>query len=189
MIYKCVNCGGNVVFDPQSGHMKCLSCGGSDCEQSIPSETPMICPSCGSQITYRNEYGSAGKCPACGTFLIRDDFVVYPYGPDMILPFKFSKHLAEEKLKEEFGKKLFLPADFLSTKTLEKLRGVYVPFWIYDFDSNVDYTAIGTKVRTWTSGDRRYTETSYFDVYRKLHIKYNGIPVDASVEMPESLTG
>ena len=144
MIYKCVNCGGNVVFDPQSGHMKCLSCGGSDCEQSIPSETPMICPSCGSQITYRNEYGSAGKCPACGTFLIRDDFVVYPYGPDMILPFKFSKHLAEEKLKEEFGKKLFLPADFLSTKTLEKLRGVYVPFWIYDFDSNVDYTAIGT---------------------------------------------
>ena len=100
MIYKCVNCGGNVVFDPQSGHMKCLSCGGSDCEQSIPSETPMICPSCGSQITYRNEYGSAGKCPACGTFLIRDDFVVYPYGPDMILPFKFSKRLAEEKLKE-----------------------------------------------------------------------------------------
>ena len=97
MIYKCVNCGGNVVFDPQSGHMKCLSCGGSDCEQSIPSETPMICPSCGSQITYRNEYGSAGKCPACGTFLIRDDFVVYPYGPDMILPFKLSKHLAEEK--------------------------------------------------------------------------------------------
>lgn len=187
MIYKCVNCGGNVVFDPQSGHMKCLSCGGSDCEQSIPSETPMICPSCGSQITYRNEYGSAGKCPACGTFLIRDDFVVYPYGPDMILPFKFSKHLAEEKLKEEFGKKLFLPADFLSTKTLEKLRGVYVPFWIYDFDSNVDYTAIGTKVRTWTSGDRRYTETSYFDVYRKLHIKYNGIPVDASVEMPDGI--
>ena len=117
MIYKCVNCGGNVVFDPQSGHMKCLSCGGSDCEQSIPSETPMICPSCGSQITYRNEYGSAGKCPACGTFLIRDDFVVYPYGPDMILPFKLSKHLAEEKLKEEFGKKLFLPADFLSTKS------------------------------------------------------------------------
>ena len=105
----------------------------------------------------------------------------------LILPFKFSKRLAEEKLKEEFGKKLFLPADFLSTKTLEKLRGVYVPFWIYDFDSNVDYTAIGTKVRTWTSGDTRYTETSYFDVYRKLHIKYNGIPVDASVEMPDGI--
>ena len=26
-----------------------------------------------------------------------------------------------------------------------------------------------------------------FDVYRKLHIKYNGIPVDASVEMPDGI--
>ena len=187
MIYKCMNCGGNVVYDPQSGHMKCMSCGGSDCEQSIPSETPMICPACGTQITYRNEYGSAGKCPACGVPIIRDDFIVYPYGPDVILPFKVSKRDAEEKLKQEFGKKLFLPSDFLSTKTLERLRGVYVPFWLYDFDTNVDYKAVGTKVRTWTSGDRKYTETSYFDVYRKLHIKYNGIPVDASIEMPDGI--
>ena len=144
MIYKCMNCGGNVVYDPQSGHMKCMSCGGSDCEQSIPSETPMICPACGTQITYRNEYGSAGKCPACGVPIIRDDFIVYPYGPDVILPFKVSKRDAEEKLKQEFGKKLFLPSDFLSTKTLERLRGVYVPFWLYDFDTNVDYKAVGT---------------------------------------------
>ena len=99
MIYKCMNCGGNVVYDPQSGHMKCMSCGGSDCEQSIPSETPMICPACGTQITYRNEYGSAGKCPACGVPIIRDDFIVYPYGPDVILPFKVSKRDAEEKLQ------------------------------------------------------------------------------------------
>jgi len=99
-----MNCGGNVVYDPQSGHMKCMSCGGSDCEQSIPSETPMICPACGTQITYRNEYGSAGKCPACGVPIIRDDFIVYPYGPDVILPFKVSKRDAEEKLKQEFGK-------------------------------------------------------------------------------------
>ena len=98
-----------------------------------------------------------------------------------------SKRDAEEKLKQEFGKKLFLPSDFLSTKTLERLRGVYVPFWLYDFDTNVDYKAVGTKVRTWTSGDRKYTETSYFDVYRKLHIKYNGIPVDASIEMPDGI--
>lgn len=187
MIYRCVNCGGNVVYEPKSGCMKCQSCGGSNCEETIPSETPLVCPSCGSQIRYRNEYGSAGRCPSCGVYMIRDDFVAYPYGPDVILPFKVSKRDAEEKLKNEFGKKLFLPPDFLSTKTLENLRGVYVPFWLYDFDSNVDYKAIGTRVRTWTSGDRRYTETSYFDVYRKLHIKYDGIPVDASIEMPDGI--
>ena len=68
-----------------------------------------------------------------------------------------------------------------SQKTLEALKGVYVPFWMYDYDSDVAYEAIGTKVRSWTSGDKRYTETSYFDVGRRLHVNYEGIPVDASI--------
>lgn len=186
MLYRCVNCGGNVVYDPTKKKMTCLSCGGNDCQEVVASEEPMICVNCGSQIPY-TEYQSAGRCPACGTYLLRDDKVNYPYGADMILPFKVSKHEAEEKLKKEFGKKLFVPGTFLSQKTLEKLRGVYVPFWMYDYASDVDYQAVGTKVRTWTSGDTRYTETSYFDVGRKLHVNYNGIPVDASIAMEDGI--
>ncbi len=187
MIYRCVNCGGNVLYDPQSGTMKCQSCGGTNCEENIASDTPLICPSCGTRIAYRTEYGSAARCPSCGLYIIRDDYVKYPYGADTVIPFKLSKRDAEEQLKKEFGKKLFMPRDFLSTKTLEKLRGIYVPFWLYDYDSNVDYHAVGTKVRTWVSGDRKYTETSYFDVFRKLHIVYDDIPVDASVEMSDPI--
>ena len=91
MIYRCVNCGGNVLYDPESGHMKCQSCGELDCEENIASETPLICPSCGTNIVYRNEYGSAAKCPSCGLHIIRDDFVKYPYGADTVIPFKLSK--------------------------------------------------------------------------------------------------
>lgn len=58
---------------------------------------------------------------------------------------------------------------------------------MYDYDSNVDYQAVGTKVRTWTSGDKRYTETSYFDVARKIHVNYQGIPVDASIAMEDGI--
>ena len=58
---------------------------------------------------------------------------------------------------------------------------------MYDYASDVDYQAVGTKVRTWTSGDTRYTETSYFDVGRKLHVNYNGIPVDASIAMEDGI--
>lgn len=174
------------MYDPAKKKMVCLSCGGTDCQEIVPSPQPVICNNCGSQIPY-TEFQSAGRCPSCGTYLLRDDKVTYPYGADVILPFKISKHEAEEKLKNEFGKKLFVPSSFLSRKTLEKMRGVYVPFWMYDFDSNVDYHAVGTKVRTWTSGDRRYTETSYFDVARKLHVNYEGIPVDASIAMEDGI--
>ena len=156
LLYRCVNCGGNVVYEPSKKMMICMSCGGSECQEVVPSKEPMVCVNCGSQIPY-TEFQSAGRCPACGT------------------------------LKEEFGKKLFLPGSFLSQKTLEHLKGVYVPFWMYDYDSNVDYQAVGTKVRTWTSGDKRYTETSYFDVARKIHVNYQGIPVDASIAMEDGI--
>ena len=187
MIYKCMNCGGNVVYDPQSGHMKCMSCGGSDCEQSIPSETPMICPACGTQITYRNEYGSAGKCPACGVPIIRDDFIVYPYGPDVILPFKVSKRDAEEKLKQEFGKKLFLPSDFLSTKTLERLRGVYVPFWLFNTEADANIRYRGTRTRFWSDSRYDYTETSHFLINRGGTIGFDKVPVDGDSKIPDDL--
>ena len=186
MLYRCVNCGGNVVYEPSKKKMICLSCGGDERQEVVPSQDPVICINCGSQIPY-TEFQSAGRCPACGTYLLRDDKVTYPYGADVVLPFKISKHEAEDKLKDEFGKKLFIPGTFLSQKTLEKMKGIYVPFWMYDYDSNVDYHATGTKVRTWTSGDKRYTETSYFDVARKLHINYEGIPVDASIAMEDGI--
>ena len=186
MLYRCVNCGGNVVYEPSKKKMICLSCGGDECQEVVPSQDPVICINCGSQIPY-TEFQSAGRCPACGTYLLRDDKVTYPYGADVVLPFKISKHEDEDKLKDEFGKKLFIPGTFLSQKTLEKMKGIYVPFWMYDYDSNVDYHATGTKVRTWTSGDKRYTETSYFDVARKLHINYEGIPVDASIAMEDGI--
>ncbi len=186
MIYRCKNCGGNVVFEPHEQKMKCLSCGGNECQEVVPTDYPDVCVNCGTRIPY-SQYASAGRCPSCGTYLIRDNMISYPYGPDLIIPFAISKREAEECLKKEFGKKLFLPNSFLSEKTLEHMRGVYVPFWMYDYDTNIEYNAIGTKVKTWTSGDRRYTETSYYNVYRKIHINYDGIPVDASIAMNDQI--
>ncbi len=186
MIYRCVNCGGNVVYEPQVKKMKCLSCGGNECQEEQPSQTPDICVNCGAQIPFK-KFDSAGRCPACGTYIIRDHMVANQYKPDLIIPFKISKREAENRLKDEFGKKLFLPGSFLSEKTLEGMRGVYVPFWMYDYNTNINYSAIGTKVRTWTSGNRRYTETSYFNVYRQIHVNYDGIPVDASIEMDDAV--
>ena len=186
MIYRCVNCGGNVVYSPENRRMMCLSCGGFDCQEVVSGEKTTQCPNCNSTIPF-SEYGSAGRCPSCGTYVLRDEMVSYPYGADVILPFMLSKRDAEEKLKAEFGRKLFMPGDFLSVKTLEHMRGVYVPFWLFDYQTDVDYNAVGTKVRHWVSGDRRYTETSYFQVYRKLHIDFEGIPVDASLEMNDQI--
>ena len=42
-------------------------------------------------------------------------------------------------------------------------------------------------MRTWTSGNTQYTETSYYAVNRSLDIGFDKIPVDASEAMPDNV--
>lgn len=186
MQFKCVNCGGNVVYDPKSGHMLCTSCHSVDTEEIVKQEDSYSCPSCGGKLTV-NEFTSATKCEYCGSYNIIDEKIVYPYGPDLVLPFRFTKEQATELLRKEFKDRLFCPNDFLSERTLENLEGDYVPFWMYSYNTHAVWDGIGTKVRTWISGNTEYTETSKFQVYREMNIDFNRIPVDASIKMPDRI--
>lgn len=186
MQFKCVNCGGNVVYDPKTKKMLCTSCNSADTEEIVKQENCYACPSCGGQLTV-NEYTSATKCEYCGSYNIIDEKISYPYGPDLVLPFRFSKEEATELLRKEFKDKLFCPSDFLSKRTLENLEGEYVPFWLYSYDTHAVWNGIGTKVRTWRSGNTEYTETSTYQVYREMDIDFKQLPVDASVKMPDKI--
>lgn len=186
MQFKCVNCGGNVVYDPKSGHMLCVNCNSADSEEIVKQDNCYACPSCGAQLTV-NDFTSATKCEYCGAYNIIDEKITYPYGPDLVLPFRFSKEQATELLRKEFKDKLFCPNDFLSQRTLENLEGEYVPFWLYSYDTHAVWDGIGTKVRTWRSGDTEYTETSKYQVYREMDIDFKQLPVDASIKMPDAI--
>ena len=186
MQFKCVNCGGNVIYDPVKHAMVCESCNAVDSEELVKQERAYTCPSCGGQYTV-NEYTSATKCDYCGSYNIVDEKIQYPYGPDLLIPFRFSKEQATELLRKEFKDRLFCPSDFLSTRTLENFKGEYVPFWLYSYNTHAVWDGIGTKVRTWVSGDTEYTETSKFQVYREMNIDFKQVPVDASIPMPDKV--
>ena len=42
---------------------------------------------------------------------------------------------------------------------ISKGAPLYVPFWMYDYGTEVDYIGKGAKVRVWAGGDTEYTET------------------------------
>lgn len=186
MQFRCMNCGGNVIYDPKSGSMLCASCNSVNSEEIVKQEDSYSCPSCGGKLTV-NEFTSATRCEYCGTYNIIDEKITYPYGPDLVLPFRFSKEQATELLRKEFKDKLFCPGDFLSERTLEDLQGDYVPFWMYSYSTHAVWDGIGTKVRTWRSGDTEYTETSKYQVYREMNIDFKQVPVDASIPMPDNV--
>ena len=58
MQFKCANCGGNVVYDPSDGHMKCMSCQSVDTEEVVTQEDSYSCPSCGAKLEV-NDFTSA----------------------------------------------------------------------------------------------------------------------------------
>ena len=186
MIFKCKNCGGNTVYSPERGRMYCPHCESTDSEEKIGDDSLVQCTNCGAPLQL-TEYTSACRCEHCGMYLIFDERVSEPYEPRMILPFHVGREMAVKQLEKEFSNRLFAPSDFMSAKSLEKMEGIYVPFWLYDYDVDYDFAGEGTRVRTWRSGDMEYTETSYYEVVRKMDADFERVPVDASYVMADGI--
>ncbi|MCM1121020.1 MAG: TFIIB-type zinc ribbon-containing protein [Eubacterium sp.] len=186
MLFKCRNCGGNVVYEPGRGKMYCPHCESVDSEDTIRGGTITQCVNCGAPIQVQS-YASAGRCEHCGCYLIYEERVEGVYEPHMVLPFKVNKDNAVHAMEAEFGRRLFTPSDFMSTKSLEKMVGIYVPFWLYDYNACYDFAGEGTRVRSWRSGDTEYVETSYYQVVRKMDVDFDKIPVDASYAMEDGV--
>lgn len=188
MIFKCKNCEGNVIYSPEKRGMYCPFCEseGSEERKDYDGDDLKICPNCGGEVPVM-EHTSATKCPYCDNYLILNERVEGEYEPALMIPFQVGKERCKELIREKFKKCLFAPIDFLAEVRLDSMEGDYIPYWFYDYDANCDFQAEGTKVRSWTSGDTRYTETSYYNIVRNMDIDFRKIPVDASVKMPDGI--
>lgn len=186
MIFKCKNCGGNTVYAPEKGKMYCPHCESLDSEEVIGGSSLVKCTNCGAPLEI-TEFTSALRCEHCGTYLVLNERVENVFEPRCILPFYVSRQMAVQAMEKEFSRRLFAPSDFLSAKSLEKLQGIYVPFWLYDYGADYDFAGEGIRIRTWTSGDTEYTETSYYEVLRRMDVDFDQIPVDASYVMDDGI--
>lgn len=145
-----------------------------------------ICKSCGGEIIADANTG-ATVCPFCGNNVIINEKFSETIKPDLIIPFKLDKTAAKNAFLEHLKGKKLLPKFFKQETHIDEIKGIYVPFWLYDADVDgaVKYNA--TKVKSWSSGKYDYTETSYYELYREGGVGFHDIPVDASSKMPDDL--
>ena len=142
------------------------------------------CPSCGAELLC-DATTAATSCPYCGNPSVLPGQFSGILKPDFVLPFKLSKEDAIKALKKHYLKKPLLPSTFSKANHLEEIKGVYVPFWMYDGEASGSAQFHATQVHTYTSGDYEITETSHYDVQRAGSIAFEKIPVDASSKMPD----
>ena len=145
-----------------------------------------VCKSCGGEIV-GDENTAATACPYCGNPVVMSGRLSGVLKPDFIIPFKLDKRAAKEKLKEYTSSKKLAPNDFKRDNKLEEIKGIYVPFWLFDSDINAAVQYQGTRVRTWSDKKYDYTETSYYDIFRSGNMSFLNIPVDGSSKMPDDL--
>lgn len=124
------------------------------------------CPSCGAEVV-TTASTAATTCFYCQNPVVLGGRLSGDYKPDRVIPFALSKEKAIEKFLEMCKKKWFLPKGFASKEQFEKLTGVYFPYWYVDEQKQANMVAKGNKVRTWTTGDKQYTETSVYQLDRR----------------------
>lgn len=144
------------------------------------------CPSCGAELIC-DETTAAMSCPYCDNPTIIPTSIADALKPDLIIPFKLDKEAAKAALREHMKGKKLLPKVFSSENHIDEVKGVYVPFWLFDTDVRGDFVFSGTQVRTWSDRDFTYTETRYFELDRSGNMSFENLPVDASEQMDDSL--
>ncbi|MBQ7581093.1 MAG: hypothetical protein IJU39_07300 [Clostridia bacterium] len=210
--FKCPQCGGKLEFDAKTQKMKCPFCDYSvDPEISEVGETKngsenpnwdfsakmlndleadelksFVCTSCGGEIM-TEKTTAATHCPYCGNPVVLSERISGSIRPDCIIPFKVTEQEAKEEFRKFIKSRRFAPSSFGKESRLEKIRGVYVPFWLFDSDVFVSGDFEGRKVRHWREGNYDCREVSYYSVYRSGEIKFQNVPIDASKKMPDDL--
>lgn len=214
--YKCPCCGGAIAFDSTVQKMKCPYCdtefemealAGYDSELKNAKEDDMswetsagsewqegeadglrsfVCKSCGGEIV-GDENTAATSCPFCGNPVVMMGQFSGALKPDYVIPFKLDKNAAKEALKKHYSGKRLLPKVFCDQNHIDEIKGVYVPFWLFDADAEADIRYRATQVRAWSDSRYNYTETSFYSVSRSGSLGFERVPVDGSTNMPDEL--
>lgn len=158
--------------------------GGSWSEEEAASLRAYSCPSCGAQLIM-DDTTAATSCPYCNNPTIVPGQFTGQLKPDYVIPFKLDKEAAIKALKNYYKGKKFLPKSFSNNNHIEEIKGVYVPFWLFDGQADAKMRFRGTIVHTHRRGNREITTTEHFRVLREGNITFEKIPVDGSSKMPD----
>ena len=213
--YKCPCCGGAIEFDSRLQKMKCPYCdtefdmetlksydeGLSGAHDEMEWETTAgqewddgetdglrsyVCNSCGGEIVC-DENTAATSCPFCGNPVVMMEKLAGSLKPYIVIPFKLDKDAAKAGLLKHLNSKRLVPPAFKDENHIDEIKGVYVPFWLFDTDVDAQVRYRTTRLRAWSDSEFDYTETSHYLVSRGGSIGFEHVPVDGSSKMADDL--
>lgn len=158
--FKCPSCGGNAVFDPEVGQLRCPFCDTEieiarttkqnveldflqalqvEDEEWAPGLRVFHCDNCGAE-TVLSEHTVADFCSFCGSSHIEQTDHNTGIRPALVVPFQVSHQQAIDAFKKWIKARYMAPGKLRTMHQLDRLTGIYIPYWTYDTDTYSTYT-------------------------------------------------
>lgn len=189
---KCPNCGGAVLYNADKKTLYCDSCSSEFAfeqyqQMVVSAQEEHRCPVCGADYGEEGLPLAARICNYCGAPALIGSNLSGEKEPKRMVPFTVSKTKAMEIFRERIQKCHFSPSNLHQSSTLEKVKGIYVPYWFFQYDAQLEAKFHAMRVRKEERGDTITTITEHFDVYRNLEAAFDNLPVDGMIEMEDSI--
>jgi hypothetical protein len=107
------------------------------------------------------------------------------FKPKYIIPFRIDRENIKGYYKRYLQSRPFTPGELKSRATIDKIKAVYVPFWLYHMDLDGELVVRGERTSTHSDSNYVYTTHRIYDVYRSGSLKLENLPVDASSKTPD----
>ena len=204
-MYACPTCGDGLEFDPKTQKLLCPSCRNryepeeidrmrleqakekTTDEAESDNEFEAIsykCSHCGAELITTDETITT-FCSFCRTGTMLDRKIVKKKKPDYIIPFKITKKECEEIYINKIKKSIFAPKNMIDTQEVEKIRGIYMPYWIYSFEKHGNDVSSGSRC-TGRVGDYLYYDD--YSLTTNVDAECSGITHDATSNFYDRLS-
>lgn len=188
---KCPDCGGTMNFDPATGGLYCPYC---EHREEIPpvdegiepameqdffavndedagsfdwgvEKKTVICKSCGAESIY-DALQISDVCPYCGSNQVMEEKAVHTIAPGGVCTFKITEQIASQNFIKWIKGKLFCPSKAKKSVKPDSFKGVYLPYWTFDSQTETDYSAkYGIDHTYRDSKGNTHTRTDWYHTY------------------------
>lgn len=201
---KCPTCTAPLHFHPKSQTWVCDYCGNSYTLDEVKKYAKEVkkelsnksknkvkvdsytCSNCGAKIV-ADPNTSATFCVYCKNTAILKDKLQDEFAPSLIIPFYKTKEDAVKAFKGLKKGRPFMPKAFNDEKNISEMRGIYIPFWLYDCVVESSIEADSKIVKTWSDFNYNYVKTDLYKSHRSGNMEFENIPVDGSTHFDNEI--
>ncbi|MDR2114210.1 MAG: TFIIB-type zinc ribbon-containing protein [Bifidobacteriaceae bacterium] len=133
------------------------------------------CRSCGAQIVVASGTQASTECAYCHSPVVLIGQLAQGLQPDSVVPFQVAEDQARNIFHQWISKKRYVQAGFYSRERIDKLDGVYFPY--FAVDAQLDVQAEGTA--HYSVHRNKNTEHHYYTVVREGEVQIANLPQEA----------